>query len=89
MEGRLELAHALKDVGWAEGDHVRSKKDSNRDKGWILVAPENPVQQCTQPVDALEAVLGYFDDLLFSEKDNQPLEAAVSHSMVNQKLIKG
>ena len=86
VEGRFKLAHAFKDFVWAEGDHVRRKKDANINHGWIVGTPGNPVQQSTQPVDALEAGLGCRNGLLFTEKYDQPLKAAFSCVVIQKSL---
>ena len=87
VEGRFKLAHAFKDFVWAEGDHVRRKKDTNINHGRIVGTPGNLVQQSTQPVDALEAGLGCRNGLLFTEKYDQPLKAAVSCVVIQKRVV--
>ena len=75
----LESVHALKDVGRAAGDHVGRQEDAHVDRVCVVAGWDVLVQQGTQAVDALEAVLAVLDDGFLSQKDDEILETVFAN----------
>ena len=71
QERLLQLAHRLKDMARAEGNHECSEKHANID--FVRMQPRNRrifVKEDAEKVDALEALPGNSDNRLLAEKYN-------------------